>query len=128
MFKRTVKIVHRLRIYFLLFSVIAFFYFLGTNPIQLGRYIGARFGDAVGLSVSVPENPFNKLALDLKEKEDRLAQMERELSVRKQALDETGPDRLIIILGATIFILFVLILLNYYLDYKRRKRDAGNKL
>ncbi|MCU0679627.1 MAG: hypothetical protein MUC28_04260 [Planctomycetes bacterium] len=126
MLKRTVKAIHRLRIYALCFLAIGFFYYLGANPIQVGKYIGARFGSSVGMSTSVPENPFNKLALDLKEKEDRLNQKERDLREREKVLtDAPSQNKLILILGVGTVFLFVLILLNYYFDYRRRKIASG---
>ena len=130
MLKKTVKAVHRLRLYALCFLAVSFFYYLGANPIQVGKYIGARFGSSVGVSTSVPENPFNKLAADLKNKENRLVQKENELNEREQTLVAGSDDQqsqLLLVLGAGIIVLFCLVLLNYYLDYQRQKREARRR-
>ena len=124
MLLRTAKLIHRLRVYFLALLVVAFFYYLGSNPIQVGRYIGARFGSAVGMSTSVPENPFNNLALQLKEKENRLTLKENELNDREKALN-SGGNLPLLLMGAGIIVLFVLVLVNYYLDFRRKKMNGG---
>jgi hypothetical protein len=121
MLKRTIKIIHRLRVYLLCFLMIGFFYYLGTNPIRIGRYIGARSGLSVSMSTSVPENPINKLALDLQQKENLLAQKEQELNDREKTLNSGHQNIFMIGLGIGIMVLFLLIMLNYYLDYRRRK-------
>jgi len=126
MLKRTIRVIHNLRVFFLAVIVISFFFYLGVNPISLGQFVGAQFGDAVGMEVSIPQNPFNKLAAQLEEKEERLAQKEKALDKREQALaaEQTGaPKTIIWVLAAGIAVLFVLILVNYYLDWKRRKKD-----
>jgi hypothetical protein len=125
MFKKMIKFIHAARVYFLLFITVSFFYYLGLNPVDVGCFIGAKMGSAVGMSVSVPENPFNRLALQLKEKEERLNQKEIELSEREKILREAnrGQERLVIGLTVGIVILFGLIVLNYYLDYRRRSKE-----
>ncbi len=122
--KKIIKLIHAARVYFLIFITISFFYYLGLNPVDVGKFIGAKMGSAVGMSVSVPENPFNRLALQLKEKEERLNQKEMELSEREKALREAnrGQERLVIGLTVGIVILFGLVLFNYYLDYRRRQK------
>ena len=77
------------------------------------------------MSVSVPENPFNRLALQLKEKEERLNQKEIELSEREKDLRniKSGQNRLVTGLLVGIVILFGLVILNYYLDWRRRKKE-----
>lgn len=128
MLKTVVKTIHALRIFFLCYIIIAFLFVLGVNPIDIGKFIGAGMGSAVGMSLSVPENPFNRLAFQLKEKEESLNQREVELNEREQALKSSGGQNIIfIILAAGIGVLFVLVMLNYYFDYKRRKKEAENK-
>lgn len=128
MLDKIIKTIHRLRILVLCFLIVGFFYYLGESPIQLGQYLGARFSSAVGMSVSVPENPVNKLALELQQKENSLTQKEQELNAREQALNESNNNRqstLIMVLGAGIAVLFVLVILNYILDYRRRRREKN---
>ena len=79
-------------------------------------------GRAIGMNVGVPENPFNKLALQLDEKEARLNEQEKRLDERTDVLgigNNIGLWLMVIAFG--IGALFVLILLNFYLDIKRRR-------
>ena len=126
MIKRTVKFIHNLRIYFFVLILISFFYYAGLNPVDISRFVGARIGSAVGMSVSVQENPFNKLALQLKEKEDKLNQREEDLAARESVLNtpNTFQAKLILFLAIGITVLFILVIVNFYLDYKRRKKRA----
>ncbi len=122
MIKTFVKTVHKLRIFFLIYIIAGSLVMANINPIDVGRFIGAKIGSAVGMSLSVPENPINKLALQLKEKEADLAQKEQDLNAREKALNDRN-NPLMIVLTVGIGVLFALILLNYYLDYRRRRRE-----
>ena len=122
MLKKTFKFIHNLKFFFLGFIVVIFLLVIGLNPIDISKFIGAKLGAAVGMSISVPENPFNKLALQLKEKEERLDLREQVLFKKEQALQNSpNQDTLIIFIAIGIGILFILILANYYFDYRRRK-------
>jgi hypothetical protein len=127
MFKKIIRAIHYLRVYFLVFITISFFYYLGLQPVNVSKFIGAKMGRAVGMSISVPENPFNHLALQLDEKQSRLAVQENDLEKRELALTSinSGPQyKLIIVLATGIVVLFILILLNFYFDYRRRKQSG----
>ena len=127
MLKKTIKFIHTLRVIFLVLIIIAFFTVIGINPVDVSKFVGSKIGRAVGMSISVPENPFNKLALQLKEKESQLAVREKELAAREQELNKTGnQDTLIWLLITGIGVLFVLIFLNYFLDYRRKKIVSKN--
>ena len=106
--------------------IIGFFYQIGVKPVDIGKFIGAKFGRAVGMSISIPENPFNRLAMQLQEKEDRLTQREKELDEREKELGKKSflSDNTGLLMAGGIILLFVLVLVNFYLDY-RRKRVAG---
>lgn len=126
MIRRIIKTIHYLRVYFFAFILVGFFFYVGANPVSVGKFIGAKFSRAVGMSVSVPENPFNKLALQLKEKEDRLNNMESELNQREIEMAKNASSsqaKLIIGMGAGLILLFILIALNFYLDYRRRQQS-----
>ncbi len=115
----------------MLFITIGFFYQIGLNPVDVGKFLGANIGSAVGINVSIPENPVNKFALQLKEKEDILNAREQDLDVRAQKYVESGRSSqniLIAILGVGVVLLFVLVIVNYYLDYKRKKSEQGKKI
>jgi hypothetical protein len=123
-----VSFIHSLRIFFLSFIIIAFLFELGVSPVDTAYFFGAKVGQAIGMSVGVPENPFNKLALDLKEKEDRLAARENALDERERQLSDTylkRQERLLVGIAAGIVALLVLIIVNFYFDYRRRERPPG---
>jgi len=120
--------IHRLRVIFFLLIVVSFLSILGANPVNVSQFIGGKLGRAVGMSVSIPDNPFNKLALQLKEKEDELNAREKELSAREADLNEQRANASPWLIGlyAGIAILFFLIIINYYLDYRRRRLSAAS--
>ncbi|RLC38044.1 hypothetical protein DRH27_03215 [Candidatus Falkowbacteria bacterium] len=129
MIKRTIKFVHNLRIYFFVLILVSFFYYAGLNPVDISRFVGAKIGSAVGMSISVQENPFNKLALQLKEKEENLTQKEKDLAQRENALNAANSPqiKLVFFLAVGITVLFILVLINFYFDYKRKRRELSSK-
>jgi hypothetical protein len=128
MLNKTIRAIHDLKIFFLAVIIVSFLYNLGVNPIDIVKFIGAEFTSAVNVSgsASVRENPINSLALQLKNKEVALAQKEQSLQDEEASLQKIGSlqNNLIIFLSIGIVILFILIILNYYLDYRRRKKEA----
>ena len=126
MLHKTVSFVHKLRIYFLVIIVIGFFVVAGLNPVDVGVFFGAKFSSAIGMSTKIVENPFNKLALDLMNKEEKLNQIEEELNIREVNLNNTSKSSqslLLWLLIAGIFILFILVFVNFILDYKRKSKE-----
>jgi len=109
--------------FLMLFSVV-FMFMLGLNPVSVGKFIGSQFGLAVGMSTGVVENPMNKLALDLKQKEDGLNARKKELDAREAWIDDSNNrrDSLILFMGLGIWVLFCLIMINFYMDIKKRKK------
>jgi hypothetical protein len=131
MIKKIISFVHSLRILFLVLIIFGFFGVIGINPVNLTEFFGAKFGQAIGMSVSIPENPFNKLALQLAEKENTLNQREIELNKKANELsagktDDQNPLITYLMLG--IIFLFILVMVNYYFDYKRRKSETKYNL
>jgi len=125
MFKKAIKIIHDLRVFFFAFILISSLYSLGVNPMDLGKFIGAKFTYAIGVSTStsVPANPFNSLALQLQEKQKMLDQRERDLNQKEVNLNSGGllsQRALLYLLISGVVVLFVLILMNFYFDYRRR--------
>ena len=57
-----------------------------TDTLSVGRYLVAQLGSAVGVTASVPSNPFNTLAIQLEEKEINLNQKEKALLDRKSVV------------------------------------------
>jgi hypothetical protein len=97
-----------------------------VNPVDIVKYFGAQVGSAIGVSVSVEPNPFSQLAQQLKEKEIQLQEKEKILAQRETELrdrDFLGGGKIILgLISGLLIILFILILLNFYLDYKRRRK------
>ncbi len=97
----------------------------GANPAKLNYFIGSSpsLGQGVGISASVKPNPYNTLALQLKQKEEKLNQREQELKQKEQKLNNQvfGQRIIIFSLMAAVALLFVLVLTNFYLDYKRNR-------
>ncbi len=109
---------------FILLTLVLVFCFAwlnyGATPPEIMKYMLAQVGSGVGMSVSVAEKPFNTLAQQLREKEIRLEEKEDSLIAVLQQNERDGR----IIMGLIIVlitILFVLILLNFYFDYKAGK-------
>ena len=131
MLNKLIKIIHTLRVFFFFLIFFVFLFYLGLSPLDVGRYVGAQFGAAISgdiptnISVSIPANPFNTLALQLKEKENKLSDREKGIDQRESDLIRAGSlqSKLMWILSIGIVILFVLIIVNYIMDYKRRKQS-----
>lgn len=101
--------------------------FFNTNPISVGRYVVAQIGSSIGITVSVPVNPFNTLAQQLDEKEALLLEKEKKLQQREmglqESLEEKGSGRnRSLIYGVVGGVLLILILMNFYFDHRRRSR------
>ncbi len=85
--------------------------------------------NAVGVSVGVAPNEFNQItaALTAREREleaRELAVAEREIAVTIDGGSVAGRDTSTFILATILFILLVLIILNYALDYARSRERA----
>lgn len=120
----------RIPIYFTFLSLVLIFCFswisYDVNPPEILEYLLAQAGSGVGMSLSVPENPFNTLAQQLKEKETELEKREEDML---RILEKRERDSKIIfnlILGL-ITVLFTLLLLNFYFDYRARKNQKDKK-
>jgi hypothetical protein len=78
----------------------------------------------IGISVGVNPNPYNTLAQQLDEKEREIAARERALDERSQSATThtmSDLDRTILVL---LGLLFLLILINLWLDHRARQRLA----
>lgn len=74
------------------------------------------------VSMSVNENPYNKVAAQLQQKEKALS--ERELLVKKY---ETELQRGNMATTLAILVLALLVMLNFYLDYHRKRLDQEKR-
>jgi len=127
MFRKVSIVRHYFSILLLVMTVAGSLY-LSLHPLDLESLFESKIGRAVGLSISVAENPYNKLALELDQKEEQIALREQKLDrIQAELLANTRLNRYIM-LTMTFFllILFFLITLNYYLDYQRRKSESRN--
>lgn len=93
-----------------------------TAVISQGTH--AYLANAVGMSASVEPNELNRYTAALTEKEQELAAREaaleeREIAVDLQSRGETSSDTATYVMASILFILLVLIVLNYTLDYLR---------
>ncbi len=109
---------------FLFISLVFSLTFYEVNPLAVVKYFLATAGSTVGVSLGVPDNPFNTLAQQLKEKETRLENREYALDEREVELEERNlflPSEIVLslILG-TMVMLLSLISLNFYFDHKDR--------
>ena len=88
-----------------------------------GRLVAA--GASVGTSMVIPENPYNSLAQELKDKQIALDEREQALN-KKPAISTivqgTWSDRLGVYSFFISIILLVLIGFNFYYDVSRQKK------
>jgi hypothetical protein len=83
---------------------------------------------AVGVKVSVPENEVNVLTSRITELEQELAAKDREIAVSLSTETNRGTlDTSTFVLSVILFILLVLIVLNYALDYIRATESISNR-
>lgn len=128
---------YRITLFFLLglsFGLVLLQAVFDANLLWVGNYFLAQV--TTGISATVPPNPINTLAQQLKEKELQLKSKEeiidrRELFLEQKLMAElTEKEKesrrnIMIFLGAVSCALLSLILLNFYLDWKRNKKELG---
>jgi hypothetical protein len=98
---------------------------LKVGPTDLVSYSLASLGSSVGVSVSVPPNPYNTLAVQLEQWQKRLEEKEKVLTQKEIELNQRTIFQGEIIsklVVALLIIIFLLILINFYLDFKFRIR------
>lgn len=91
-----------------------------ANPPAIVHYLLAQIGSSVGISLTVPENPFNTWAKQLQEKEENLQQREAMLIELLNKTEKEAKILLSLIL-VLLIVLFFLLFLNFYFDYQSRK-------
>ncbi len=100
-----------------------------TAIISAGTH--AYLASVVGMSASVQPTELNLLTAELTKKQTELAAREAALKEREIAVgvDASGQNNetAIFILAGILFILLVLIILNYILDYLRLKEERAIK-
>ena len=96
---------------------------LRIAPTDLVSYSLASFGSAVGVSVSVPPNPYNTIAVQLQDWQNKLIEKEKTLNQKELELRQKSVIQGEIIsklIVALLGIIFLLVLINFYLDFKFR--------
>jgi hypothetical protein len=102
---------------------------LSESTAVLSQNTHSYLASAVGMSAGVAPTELNQYSAQLTRKERELEAREASLSQREIAVNlSTGPSsssnqRATYILSSILFILLVLILLNYALDYLRLKES-----
>mgnify|MGYP006286919631 CR=1 FL=1 len=89
--------------------------------------------NAVGVSVGVEPTELNQVTAALTKREQQLAAREEAVQQREIAVDLSSgggiaADRTTYLLSAILFILLVLIVLNYVLDFVRARREPPSSL
>lgn len=103
----------------IVFVLLVSFGSLSLGPKQFARELGA----AVGASAGVLPNEYNTLAQALLKKETEVNQREAALAEREAAVLREGGEKntkLIFVVLSVGGLLLVLILLNFYLDWRRK--------
>jgi len=96
---------------------------LKIRPTDLVYYSLASLGSSVGVSVSVPPNPYNTLVVQLEEWQKQLEEKEKLLTQKEIELNQKSIFQGEIIsklVFALLVIIFLLILINFYFDFKFR--------
>lgn len=110
-------------------TLVVFYAVFRVNPLALGRYLIAQIGSGVGITVSVPQNPFNTLAQELREKESALLEKEEEIKQRELEFQEriakeqrSRNTAFLVYLLTGGIVLLALILLDRRLDHRRLRK------
>jgi hypothetical protein len=80
--------------------------------------------NSVGMFASIEPNELNVITARLTERERELDAREREIAAREMDTGSNGSATTTFILSAFLFILLVLIVLNYVLDFLRARQEA----
>ncbi|MBI2120464.1 MAG: hypothetical protein HYT94_02455 [Parcubacteria group bacterium] len=100
------------------FLVLSVFGTLSVGPKEFTRQLGS----AVSVSAGVASNEYNTIAQSLLEKEAEVNQREAALAERERAVMAGGErDTMLVATVLSVgFLLLFLILLNFYLDWRRK--------
>ncbi len=99
---------------------------------QISTDTGQYLANSVGVTVGVAPTEVNQLTARITELEGQLEEAnERQIAVNLNTEDGVSVDRSTFVLSAILFILLVLIVLNYALDFVRMRtlrQDQGIKV
>jgi hypothetical protein len=99
---------------------------ISTSTVALSKNTHQYLANAIGMSASVEPTELNLYTAQLTQKERELedreaALIEREILVGLSQSENPGNNTTTYILASILFILLILIILNYTLDYLRLK-------
>lgn len=104
---------------------------LSDSTAQMSKNTHSYLANAIGMSAAVRPTELNMYTAQLTAKEQELAAREAALSEREISVDissgSTNSDTSTYIMASILFILLVLILLNYMLDYLRARDEEMMK-
>lgn len=115
---------HILTLALIVFSITAIWSFQYVSPLEWGKYFRAQFN--IGQTARVEENPMNKLAQELRNKEEELDEREAELSRKEEYLvqeikeEQEKRNKIVVYMFTTIA---VLMLINFLWDWKRSEKE-----
>lgn len=89
---------------------------------ELSNDTGSYLASAIGMNASIAPTEINTLALELQQRDQELAQREIAVSLKES---KGNPDVTTFVLSVVLFVLLVLIVLNYVLDYMRLKASEA---
>jgi hypothetical protein len=126
MFSFIKKISHAIVIFFLAVIFSYFLLFLFLHPLNVVFFLGNQLSAAAGLTntATVAENPINRLAMQLDEKQKQLDDREQALNDRATALDSQNNlwnNGLLLAILLALVVLGVLLMINFYFDRRREK-------
>lgn len=119
-----------LRVFSAVFALLLIFEsgLINEATVKISQDTHMYVANAVGMSASVQPNELNQITAHLTQREKELDQREKELNEREISVNlSTGAnidsDKTTFVLSSILFILLVLILLNYALDYLRSREE-----
>jgi hypothetical protein len=87
---------------------------------QLSHDTGSYLASAIGVNAAVVPTPVNTLSAQLAQRDKELTQREIAINL-KEAKASSMPDISTFILSIAVFVLLVLMIINYTLDYLRAR-------
>lgn len=105
---------------------------LGETTQQFSRATGVQIATVVGVKAEVPENEYNVFTAEITKRQQELD--EREAAITAREIDARAVDNGVVagssglstyILSSILFVLLVLIVLNYVLDWARARREVA---
>ncbi len=91
-----------------------------VTPGEALSYMAASLGSSSGAVAEVPENPYNTLAQQLIDREEELT--EREEHLAEVIVRSEQNEKITNLIFALVIFLLILLSLNFYLDYRSRRK------